>query len=66
MSKARMDKIVKLISRRFRAVGRLTIAGIPHSGLRLFLRPGPWVISRLGRGPLRQALIEQLGDSYKK
>jgi hypothetical protein len=38
---------------------------IHHLWLRLFLRPGPWFIAHLSRGMLKQALIKELGDSYR-
>lgn len=65
MRDADLDDIVDLISKRFQAVVSVMLNSIHHLGLRLFLRPGPWFIAHLGRGMLKQALVKELGDSYR-
>jgi hypothetical protein len=65
MKDADLDRVVSLISNRFQAVASEMLNSIQHWTLRLFLRPGPWFIAHLGRGILKQALIKELGDSYK-
>jgi hypothetical protein len=65
MRDADLDDVVDLISKRFQAVVSVMLNSIHHWGLRLFLRPGPWFIAHLGRGMLKQALVKELGDSYR-
>ena len=60
-----LDHVVGLISKRFQAVVSVMLNSIHHLWLRLFLRPGPWFIAHLSRGMLKQALIKELGDSYR-
>jgi predicted acylesterase/phospholipase RssA len=57
--------IVALILQRFGALVPLFLGLIPFWPLRLFLRVGQPFIRRLARRPLRNALIKQLGDSYR-
>jgi predicted acylesterase/phospholipase RssA len=61
---AKLDIIVDLIFSRFRTVVSKLIAPAPWA-LRTFLAPGPRAISLLAKGPLKKALVTQLGDSYK-
>jgi len=64
MSDAKLDIIVDLIFKRFRAVIAKLIAPAPWA-LRTFLSPGPLIISCLAKGALKRALVKQLGNSYK-
>jgi hypothetical protein len=57
--------VIDLVSKRFRAVTSVLISSIRHWQLRLFLKPGPWFIAFFGRGLVKQALIQELGDSYE-
>jgi len=57
---------VDLIRARFKKLMSLLISTIPSMPLRIFLRIGQPVIRALARGPLRNALIAQLGDSYQR
>ncbi len=63
MSQPDLDEIVKLILLRFKAVVWRMIDGIPSRPLRWFLRLGQPFIRFLAKGPLRTALIRQLGDA---
>jgi hypothetical protein len=65
MKAADLDEVVRLIAARFEAVAQRAIRVIHHRALRWSLRPGPWFVSRLGRGALKQLLVKGLGDSYK-
>jgi len=65
MKAADLDEVVRLMAVRFEAVAQRMIRGIHHRALRWSLRPGPWFVSRLGRGPMKQALAKKLGDSYE-
>ena len=65
MKDADLDRVVSLIPNRFQAVTSEMLNSMRHWTLRPFLRPGPWFIAHLGRGILKQALIKELGDSYK-
>jgi len=65
MADAKLDHVVDMMLKRFQSVVSVMLNSIHHLGLRLFLRPGPWFIAHLGRGMLKQALIKELGDSYK-
>lgn len=65
VSKADLDSIVKLILERFKKVVSVLLSTIPSTPLRIFLTIGQPVIRFLARGPLRDALIQQLGDAYK-
>jgi hypothetical protein len=64
MREAKLNIIVDLIFKRFRAVISKLIAPAPWA-LRTFLSPGPMIISTLAKGALKRALVKQLGDSYK-
>jgi hypothetical protein len=65
MKEADMDEVVRLVAGRFEALTGRWIGGVRHWGLRQSLRPGPWVIARMGRGTLKQKLAKMLGDSYE-
>lgn len=65
MKAADLECVVDLISQRFKGVASAMLRSIPHLLLRMFLRPGPWVIALLGRGMLKNVLIKQLGESYE-
>lgn len=65
MNAADLNQVVRLIGKRFKAVAHKMIGKLRVGFLRIFLTPGPWFIELFGRKPLTQALIEQLGDSYK-
>jgi hypothetical protein len=64
MKEADLDEVVRLIAVRFEAVAQRAIRVLRHRLLRWSLRPGPWFISRLGRGALKHTLVKMLGDSY--
>jgi hypothetical protein len=64
MKAADLDEVVRLIGVRFEAVGARAVRGIHSRGLRWSLRPAVWLVSKLGRGPLRQGLVKGLGSSY--
>lgn len=64
MKQSDLDEVVRLVAVRVEAVMQRAIRQIPRRLLRWSLRPGPWFLSRLGRGALKQLLIKQLGDSY--
>ena len=65
MSGAALNLICGMIMARFRELISLLISGIPSPTLRIFLRLGQPIIRFLARGPLREALINGLGDSYQ-
>jgi predicted acylesterase/phospholipase RssA len=65
MAGADVRIVVDLILQRFGALVPLLLGLIPSMPLRLFLRVGQPFIRGLARGPLRNALIKQLGDSYR-
>jgi hypothetical protein len=65
MKDSDLDHVIDLVSKRFRAVTSVLISSIRHWQLRLFLKPGPWFIAFFGRGLVKQALIQELGDSYE-
>jgi hypothetical protein len=65
MKDSDLDDVIDLVSKRFRAVTSVLISSIRHWQLRLFLKPGPWFIAFFGRGLVKQALIQELGDSYE-
>jgi hypothetical protein len=65
MSRRKLDQVMDLILQRFRAVMGVISPTIPSFALRAFLWPGRWVIPWLARKPLRDKLIEELGDSYQ-
>jgi hypothetical protein len=65
MKERDLDEVVRLIAVRFEAVAQRAIRVIHHRALRWSLRPGPWFVSRLGRGAVKQMLVKGLGDSYE-
>jgi hypothetical protein len=65
MKEEDLDEVVRLIAGRFEALAERWIRGVKHWGLRQSLRPGPWLIARMGRGTLKQKLVKLLGDSYE-
>jgi Patatin-like phospholipase len=65
ISNADLKLIVKLILKRFRAVVSVLLTQVSSWPLRIFLRIGQPAIAWLARRPLREALIKQLGDSYR-
>ena len=65
MSSRKLDEVINLILRRFRAVMGVISPTIPSFTLRAFLWPGRWIIPWLARKPLRDRLIKELGDSYE-
>jgi hypothetical protein len=65
MDRKKLNLIVTLILRRFRAVVTALLDPIPSWPLRIFLKIGQPVIAFLTRKPLTKALIQQLGDSYR-
>jgi hypothetical protein len=66
MKEADLDEVVRLIAVRFEAVAQRAIRVIHHRLLRWSLRPGPWFVSRLGRGAMKHTLVKMLGESYKR
>lgn len=65
MTSASLDLVVSLIMGRFKAVLSKLIATVPSAPLRIFLGMGQPFIRLLARGPLRDTLVNQLGDSYE-
>ncbi len=65
ISEAKLKLIVKLISKRVRALVSLWRSQIPSWPLRMFLWPGQWVIPWLAERPIRNVLEGQLRDSPK-
>jgi hypothetical protein len=65
MGRRKLDQVIGLILQRFRALMGVISPTIPSFALRAFLWPGRWVIPWLARRPLRDKLIEELGDSYQ-
>lgn len=65
MTGANLNEIVDLILKRFRAIVPLFIDLIPSWAFRSFLKIGQPVIAHLAKKPLTDALIKELGDSYK-
>jgi hypothetical protein len=65
IDRKKLNIIVSLILRRFRAVVTTLLDPIPAWPLRIFLKIGQPVITFLARQPLTKALIQQLGDSYR-
>jgi hypothetical protein len=66
MREENLDEVVLLIAGRFEALAGRWIGGVKHWGLRQSLRPGPWLIARMGRGSLKQKLAKRLGSSYQR
>ena len=65
MSRQRLDLVVKLMLKRYRVVVSRLIDLVPSAIFRLFLRSGqPFIAWRL-KGPLRNALIANLGDGLE-
>jgi predicted acylesterase/phospholipase RssA len=65
ISGAALNEIVELILKRFRAIMPLFIDRIPSWAFRSFLKIGQPIIAHLAKKPLTDALIKELGDSYK-
>jgi hypothetical protein len=65
MSEESLDEVAGLILKRFEAVVGAWIGSVRNWGLRQSLRPGPWLIARMGRSTLKQRLAKLLGDSYE-
>ena len=65
MTRAQLDSIVTLIFNRYKAVIPLLINLIPNRIFRWFFKFGQPAIRFLAREPLTNALIKNLGDSYK-
>ena len=61
MKESDLDEVVWLVAARFEAVMQRVIRQIPRRLLRWSLRPGPWFVSRLGRGALKQMLVKATG-----
>jgi hypothetical protein len=66
IDKAEVKKIAALILGRFKALMPMFLSEIPSWTLRVFLRIGQPFIRALARGPLRDHLIRQFGDSYRR
>jgi hypothetical protein len=64
MTRGALAAVVGLILKRFAALMKVLIAQIPSFWLRSFFRLGQPFIRVLARGPLTNALIRELGDSY--
>jgi hypothetical protein len=60
-----LNEIVELILKRFRAIVPMFIDRIPSWAFRSFLKIGQPAIALLAKKPLTDALIKELGDSYK-
>jgi hypothetical protein len=66
MTRAELEEVLDLIKARFKAVAYTLINQMQGwSWLRFFLLPGPFFIALFGKKLLRQALIDQLSDSYR-
>jgi predicted acylesterase/phospholipase RssA len=65
MDRAKLDSIVTLILKRWKAVISHFIGLVPSWWGRMFLWPGQPFIRLLLRGPLTRALVRKLGDSYR-
>lgn len=65
MKGSSLDFIVSLILSRYKAVMSVLLSRIRSAALRRFLILGQPIIRALVRRPLRQKLMEQLGDSYE-
>jgi predicted acylesterase/phospholipase RssA len=65
ISKADVDRIVGLVSKRLFKLGNVVVSGVEDLLLRLFLLPGPFFISWLGKPKIKRAIINGLGDSYQ-
>jgi hypothetical protein len=61
-----VDKIVKLVSKRLFKLGNTITSGVEDRGLRWFLLPGPFFISWLAKPKIKRAIINGLGDSYRR
>jgi hypothetical protein len=66
MTSAALKTVVDLILGRYAALMKIFIRQMPSSWGRLFLRIGQPFIRGLARGPLTQALIKELGESYEE
>jgi hypothetical protein len=65
MDGAAVDRAVSLILGRLKAIVPVLLSNIHSKVLRMFLALGLPIIRFLGRRPLRDTLIKQLGDSYR-
>lgn len=65
MRRDRLDHVVSLILERYKSVAPLLIDRVPSKFFRGFLQCGQPAIRFLAKGPLREALINQLGDNYE-
>ena len=65
MDQRTLDRIVTLITQRYKSVVNLLISRVPSWPFRFFLRLGQPAIRFLAKGPLREALIKQLNDDYE-
>ena len=65
MSGAALKNVVSLILKRFGALVPIFLQQIPVAPLRVFLRAGQPFIRAMARRPLTDALIKELGDSYR-
>jgi predicted acylesterase/phospholipase RssA len=65
MDRRTLDRAVSLIIQRYKSVVILLIGRVPSWFLRSFLRLGQPAIRFLAKGPLRDALIRQLGGDYE-
>ena len=65
MTSANLDRVVKMILGRFKAVVPLLLPATGFSLLRGFLAAGQPLIRVLVRKPLRNAIEKQLGDAYQ-
>jgi hypothetical protein len=65
MDRRTLDRIVSLITQRYKSVVNLLIGRVPSWPFRFFLRLGQPAIRFLAKGPLREALIKQLDDDYE-
>jgi hypothetical protein len=66
ISHDKLHSIVTLVLKRYQAIIPHFLASIPSWWFRFFLRIGQPAIRYLVRRPLTDALIKQLGDSYKR
>jgi predicted acylesterase/phospholipase RssA len=66
ISSDKLHAIVTLVLKRYQAIIPHFIASIPSPWFRFFLRIGQPAIRYFVRRPLTDALIKQLGDSYKR
>ncbi len=60
-----LDEIVKLLFARFQAVANALLSEIPSFAIRIFLRPGPFLVSLLARNAIKDLLAKQFGADYQ-